>query len=61
MVGNIVPNQEQSFISKMGWPKMYYRSAADLVRLLTAAGFFEEKGEIIVEPLKNHIIAITRK
>jgi len=61
MVGNIVPNKEQSFISKLGWPKMYYRQAIDLSRLLIKSGFLEEKGEIVFEPLKNHIIAIIRK
>jgi len=61
LVGNIVPNKEQPFMSKMGWPKMYYRSSPDLARLLKDAGFPEEKGEIVLEPLKNHIIAIIRK
>lgn len=61
MVGNIVPNMEQPFISRLGWPKMYYRSASDLSRLLAQSGFSEEKGEIILEPLKNHVVAIIRK
>jgi len=61
MVGNIIPNKEQSFISKIGWPSMYYRSSDDLARLLIASGFSEEKGEIIFEPLKNHIIGVIRK
>ena len=61
MVGNIVPNKEQSFISRLGWPKMYYRSAENLARLLISSGFSEEKGKIIFEPLKNHIVALIRK
>jgi chemotaxis methyl-accepting protein methylase len=61
MVGNIVPNKEQPFIIKMGWPKMYYRFAPDLSRLLIESGFSKEKGEIIIEPLQNHIVAIIKK
>lgn len=61
MVGNIVPNKEQSFISRMGWPKMYYRSTSDLVRLLEEAGFSKKMGEIIFEPLKNHIVGVIKK
>ncbi len=61
MVGNIVPNKEQPFISKLGWPKMYYRQASDLSRLLIEAGFSKETGKIIFEPLKNHIVAVVRK
>lgn len=61
MVGNIVPNKEQPFISRLGWPEMYYRSASDLSRLLTESGFSEKDGKIISEPLKNHIIAVIRK
>ncbi len=61
MVGNIVPNKEQPFISRLGWPKMYYRQPADFSRLLLGSGFLEEKGEIIFEPLKNHIVAIIKK
>jgi len=61
MVGNIVPNKEQPFISRIGWPNMYYRQPADLSRLLIESGFLEKNGEIIVEPLKNHIIAVIRK
>jgi len=61
MVGNIVPNKEQPFISHLGWPKMYYRSANDLSRILIRSGFSEEKGEIIFEPLMNHMVGIIRK
>ena len=61
MVGNIVPNKEQPFISRLGWPKMYYRSASDLAQLLIESGFSEEKGQIIFEPLMNHIVAIIKK
>ena len=61
MVGNIVPNKEQPFISRLGWPKMYYREPFDLSRLLAESGFSEEKEEIIFEPLKNHIVAIVKK
>lgn len=61
MVGNIVPNKEQPFISRLGWPKMYYRQPSDLSRLLSESGFSKEKGEIIFEPLKNHIVAVIKK
>ncbi len=61
IVGNIVPNKEQPFILRMGWPKMYYRSDPELAQLLRESNFSEEKGEIIFEPLKNHIVAIIRK
>lgn len=61
MVGNIVPNKEQPFILKMGWPKMYYRFAPDLSGLLIKSGFDEKKGKIIIEPLLNHIIAVIKK
>jgi hypothetical protein len=61
MVGNIVPNKEQPFIIKLGWPSMYYRSAEELSRLLIKSGFFEDKGKIVIEPLKNHVIAVVRK
>ncbi|MEK7562215.1 MAG: methyltransferase domain-containing protein [Patescibacteria group bacterium] len=61
MVGNIVPNKEQPFILKLGWPKMYYRQAEDLSRLLIESGFLEKNGEIIFEPLKNHIVAVIKK
>lgn len=61
MVGNIIPNKEQPFISRLGWPNMYYRSSSDLEKLLVDSGFSEEKGKIIFEPLKNHVVGIIRK
>lgn len=61
MVGNIVPNKEQPFISRLGWPKMYYRSSNELSDILINAGFENKNIKIIFEPLKNHIIAIVRK
>lgn len=61
MVGNIVPNMEQPFISRLGWPKMYYRQPIDLINLLKNSGFSEYKGEVILEPLKNHVVAVIRK
>jgi len=61
MVGNIVPNREQPFILRLGWPNMYYRQSRDLSSLLIESGFLEKNGEIIFEPLKNHIVAVVRK
>jgi len=61
MAGNIMPNSEQPFILRLGWPKMYYRKAEELSRLLTESGFLQEKAKIILEPLKNHIVAVVKK
>lgn len=61
MVGNIVMNKEKPFISRLGWPRMYYRSASGLSKILVSSGFSDKKGKIILEPLKNHIVAIIRK
>lgn len=60
IVANIHPNIEMVFVKKTGWPHMYYRQPEDLIKILQAAGFNSEQ-EIIIEPLKIHIIAEVRK
>lgn len=61
LTGNVFPNSEMPFISKIGWPKMYFRTQNDLEQILKNAGFLVEKGNIIFEPLKSHIIAVIKK
>ncbi len=61
IVGNVYPNVEMPFIRRSGWPEMYYRMPEDLSRILINSGFSENKGEIIFEPLKFHIIVLIRK
>lgn len=61
IVGNIILNKEQPFISKVGWTNMYYRQDFDVIRLLTESGFLEERGEVIFEPLMNHIVVVIKK
>ena len=60
IVANIYPNSEMIFVSKTGWPKMYYRTPKDLVSILSKAGFTEEP-IVIFEPLRVHIIQVVRK
>jgi hypothetical protein len=59
IIANVYPNNEVPFIYKAGWPKMYYREAKDIDRILRKSGFKESI--IIFEPLKCHIIATARK
>jgi len=40
---------------------MFYRRLGDLARILNKAGFSSDKGKIIYEPLRVHIVAIVRK
>ncbi|MEK7664494.1 MAG: class I SAM-dependent methyltransferase [Patescibacteria group bacterium] len=61
IVSNIHPNSEMSFIYKTGWPKLYYRTPEQIADILEESGFFLENGEIVIEPLKNHIIAVIKK
>jgi len=60
IVANIYPNSERIFVSKTGWPKMYYRTPEDLASILSKAGFTEEP-TVIFEPLRVHIIQVVRK
>lgn len=60
VLGNVHPHEEMAFVSKMGWPAMYYRRPADLARLTVAAGF-RNLPEIVLEPLGIHMIACARK
>lgn len=60
IVANIHPNNEMNFVEHIGWPKMYYRKADDLLSLLNQAGFDKEP-LLIFEPLRVHIIALVRK
>jgi len=61
IVGNIYPNVEMPFVRKVGWPEMYYRMPNKLSKVLAKAGFSTNKGKIILEPLKSHIVALIRK
>lgn len=60
IVANVYPNSETSFVTKTGWPHMYYRRPADVERILHKAKFSAEP-LIIFEPLKVHLIALVRK
>lgn len=60
IVANVYPNSEVKFVSKIGWPQMYYRLPQDIESLLRQANFLKEL-TIILEPLKVHLIALTRK
>lgn len=59
VVANVVPNSEMSFTHKTGWPKMFYRQPRDMEDILTEAGF--KNSDIIIEPLKIHMIAVAGK
>lgn len=61
ITANICLNVEIPFIRNIGWPEMYYRKPDDLSRILEVSGFCPDKGKIVIEPLKIHIIAIIRK
>lgn len=54
IVANVMPNEEIPFIQKTGWPKMYYRTADELNRLLIKSGFLIR--DTITEPLKIHTV-----
>lgn len=59
IIANVHPNPEIPFVYRTGWPKMYYRKPNELNKLLKDSGF--KNSTIIFEPLKCHIIAISRK
>ncbi|MGD0576583.1 MAG: class I SAM-dependent methyltransferase [Candidatus Staskawiczbacteria bacterium] len=61
LAGNSAPNKEEKLVSKIGWPKIYYRSPENFSRLFSASGFSDKNGKIIFEPVKNHMIAVVRK
>ena len=58
ITANIMPNKEMSFIKKTGWPSMYYRTPADLKKIVVSAGFFG-KNDTLTEPLRIHTIIRT--
>ncbi len=59
VVANVIPNTEMNFTHKTGWPNMIYRRPTDLEKIFQNAGFF--KNDIIIEPLKVHMIVIARR
>ena len=60
IIANVIPNREQPFVHKTGWPEMYYREPNEVARLLEASGFIG-KNNVIVEPLKIHCVAVGQK
>lgn len=60
ILGNVHPHNEMNFVSKMGWPRMCYRTPEDLKQALITAGFSNEPS-IIFEPLSIHMIALARR
>ncbi len=61
VAANVRPNVEQPFYRKIGWPPMYYRTPAELGRLLQEAGFAADSIELCLEPVQLHTIALARK
>lgn len=59
LVANVLPNKEQPFVHKTGWPSMYYRTPAELQSILNRAGFKKEN-DMIIEPLRVHAIAVAK-
>lgn len=59
IVANVYPNREMKFVEKVGWPKMHYRTKDDFVKLIKDSGF--SKLKIFFEPLKIHIVGVTKK
>jgi len=60
IVGNVRPTNEARFYKKIGWPHMYYRTQAQLVRLLSSAGFQPRNVVVVAEPVGLHNIAFVR-
>ncbi len=59
IIANVMPNEEIPFIHKTGWPAMYYRTPEQLSALLSAAGF-RNTHDILVEPLRIHVVIRVR-
>jgi SAM-dependent methyltransferase len=60
LVANVHPNRESKFVSKV-WPKMHYKTPAELNKILLNSGFKNEYSEMVMEPLKVHIVGIAKK
>lgn len=59
IVSNIVPNMEQSFITKaLNW-QMIYRTPRQLQEIVIRAGFTKQK--IVIEPLGIHALCVATK
>ncbi len=58
VAANVMPNPEVSFVYKMGWPKMVYRTHKDFRVLFEKSGF--TKIETIIEPMKVHCVIIAK-
>jgi len=54
LAANVVPNEEQIFVHKTGWPPMQYRTANDFAHLIEKAAFAVR--DTITEPLCVHTI-----
>lgn len=56
---NIDYNNERKFVTKIGWPKMYYRNILDLFYLINNSGLFDKfKINIYQEPLRVHHLIV---
>lgn len=60
IVANVIPNEEIKFVEKTGWPRMYYRQPGEVVDILRVSGFTQPPN-LVLEPLKVHIVATVRK
>ena len=60
ITANVHPNREMKMLRRMGWPKMYFRTARDFEKVLRSV-WPEPKPDVVVEPLRVHNIAILRK
>jgi len=60
VIANVIPNREQPFVYKTGWPSMFYRKPKDVRRMLETSGF-TSSNDIIVEPLKIHCVGVGQK
>ena len=55
IIANVIPNNEESFVSKTGWPHMFYRDPHQLRELFAKAGFGrinDIKADIILNALE---------
>jgi len=59
IVANVYPNSEMPFVENVGWPKMHYRDEKRFINILEGIGFSDLN--VILEPLKVHILALLRK
>ena len=59
IVANVYPNSEMPFVENVGWPKMYYRDEERFINILEGIGFSDLN--VILEPLKVHVLALLRK